>query len=66
MSTTRRSRFLHSFMMTMLLGLVMAAGIYALAEPELAWLGFAMAGMYRASGPVSESCRARIRSRAAG
>ena len=33
------------FLLTMLLGLVMAAGIYAFGEPELAWLGFAMAAI---------------------
>lgn len=31
------------FLLTMLLGLVMTAGIYVFAQPELAWLGFAMA-----------------------
>ena len=37
------------FLLTMLLGLVMAAGIYVLAQPELAWLGFAMAAILQAA-----------------
>ena len=40
-----------AFALTMLLGLVMAAGIHALGEPELAWLGFATAGALSAAGP---------------
>ncbi|HEX8104237.1 MAG TPA: hypothetical protein VF533_16590 [Solirubrobacteraceae bacterium] len=35
------------FALTMLLGLVMATGIALLGPAELAWLGFAMAGMLR-------------------
>lgn len=37
------------FLLTMLLGLVMAAGIYVFAEPGLAWLGFAMAAILEAA-----------------
>ena len=38
-----------SFVLTMLLGLVLAAGIYVFAQPELAWLGFAMAAILDAA-----------------
>ena len=46
MSTTTRSQ---QFLLTMLLGLVMASGIHVFGEPELAWAGFAMAGILRAA-----------------
>ena len=46
MSTTARSQ---QFLLTMLLGLVMAAGIYVFAQPGLAWLGFAMAAVLEAA-----------------
>ncbi len=49
MSTTARSSRIQPFLMTMLLGLVMAALIFVVAGPELSWLGFALAGMYRSS-----------------
>ena len=48
MSTTARSP-VQQFLLTLLLGLVMAAILSVAAGPELAWLGFAMAGMYRSS-----------------
>ena len=58
MQTTRRTQ-VQQVLATMLLGLVMAATIHLLAEPELAWMGFALAGMY---GHMSRrrSCAARI------
>ena len=56
---------LRSFLVTMLLGVAMATGIYLLAEPELAWLGFVLAGMYQASADRGPGCRTRIRSRSA-
>ena len=34
-----------SVLTTMLVGLVMAAGIYVFAQPELAWLGLALAAI---------------------
>ncbi len=65
MTTTTRSQQFQQFLETMLLGLVMAAGIGVLAEPELAWAGFAVAGIYRAA-PTGRSCLPRLPSRSAG
>ena len=57
MPTTSTDRLRH-VLITLLLGLAMAAGIALLAEPELAWLGFALAAAYRhAHG--DRSCAAR-------
>ncbi len=47
MSTTTHSQKPLQFARVMLLGLVMALGIAALAEPEQAWLGFALAAIHR-------------------
>ena len=58
MSTTARDR-LQPFLITMLLGLVMSAGLWLLAEPEVAWIGFALAGAYRAA-PHDRPCRPRL------
>ncbi len=49
MQTTTRS--LRPFLATMLLGLLMAAGIALLAAPEMSWLGFALAAMVGPGGP---------------
>ena len=65
MSTTTSSQHVQRFLLTMLRGLVMAGGIWVLAEPELSWLGFALAGIYRAA-PGRRACGPRLRSRSAG
>ncbi len=59
MQTTTRRTPIRRFAATMLLGLVMAALIAALAEPELAWLGFALAAVYAEAGG-RRSCAARL------
>jgi hypothetical protein len=62
MSTNPRNRPFPQFCLAMLLGLVMAAAIAVFAEPGLAWLGFAMAGIYRAI-PRRRECLAGVRGR---
>jgi hypothetical protein len=57
--TTRRTP-IRQFLATMLLGLVMAVLIAVLAEPELAWLGFALAAIHREAGGRG-SCASRLR-----
>jgi hypothetical protein len=57
-TTTPTSRAWLPFVLTMLLGVVMAVGIAAAGTPELAWLGFLMAATWREA--------ARGRSRLAG
>ena len=59
MQTTTRSDQFRRFLATLLLGLVMAAGIWVLAEPEVSWLGFALAAMYGHGGD-RRSCAARL------
>jgi len=61
MQTTTRSDRFGAFLATMLLGLVMAAGISAIADPELAWLGFALAAMYATHGSARRPCAPRVR-----
>ena len=65
MSTTTRKQQFQQFLVTVLFGLVMATGIWFAAEPELAWVGFAMAAIYRAA-PRRRSCRPRLASRSGG
>ena len=65
MSTTTRSAELRQVLLTLLLGLVMAAGIWVVAEPELAWVGFAMAAAPR-SASRGRGCLPRFASRAGG
>ncbi len=59
MQTTTRDHDLRRFLTTMLLGLVMAAGIAVFAEPEASGLGFVLAAIYRHGG-VRRSCAARL------
>ena len=62
---TTSSDHLRHLLFTMLLGLAMAAGIALLAEPALAWLGFALAATYRHVGG-GRSCAARLPVRGRG
>ncbi len=62
---TTSSDHLRHLLITMLLGLAMAAGIAVLAEPALAWLGFALAATYRHVGG-GRSCAARLPVRGRG
>jgi hypothetical protein len=59
MPTTTRRTQVQQFLATMLLGVVMAAVIYLLADPEVAWIGFALAAVYGHTGQ-RRSCSARI------
>jgi hypothetical protein len=65
MSTTTRSRQLQQALLTVVLGLVMAAGLWVVAEPELAWLGFAKAAVLPAPA-LGPRCTARLASRSRG
>ncbi len=59
MQTTTRRAPVSRFLTTMLLGLLMACVIAALAEPELAWLGFVLAAIYGEAGG-RRSCAPRL------
>ena len=59
-TTTRSAKWLQS-VRTMLLGLVLALGVgFVGGEPDMAWLGFALAAMY-AGTPRGRTCLARRR-----
>ena len=60
MSTNPHSTQVLQFCLTMLLGLVMAGAIAVFAEPESAWIGFVMAGIYRAI-PRRRQCLGGVR-----
>jgi len=59
MPTTTLSHRIRFSLATLLLGLVMAAGIYLVAEPEFAWMGFVLAAMYSHGGGRS-ACAGRV------
>jgi hypothetical protein len=59
MQTTTRSDRVRQVLATLLLGLVMAAGIWVLAAPEASWVGFALAAMYGHDG-TRRSCATRL------
>ncbi len=59
MQTTTRRTPTRQFLSTMLLGLVMAAVLAVLAEPELAWMGFVLAAVF-ADAAGRRSCAARV------
>ena len=58
MQTTTRSDQVRQVLGTMLLGLAMAAGIWVVAEPEVSWIGFALAAIHH-HGRARRSCAAR-------
>ena len=61
-TTTRNDRHdIRDWAATLVLGLLMAACIAVVAEPEASWMGFALAALYRAGG-ARRSCAARVAS----
>ena len=65
MSRTSDRRPLRELILTLALGVLMAAGLYVAAGSEVAWIGFALAATYRASTP-GRACDARLARRARG